>query len=69
MPGLAWDVVGHDPALYQLFAIQNRSFRIRKINGSRFHVPSDMSRHRLPTALNLGNEDSEVSGDTLSHVW
>ena len=56
---------GPDPVLYQLFAIQNRrSFPIRKKktsrNGSGSHVPSETSRHRPPTALELDSEHSRL---------
>ena len=65
----AW---GPDPVLYQLFAIQKRSFPIRKKtsrNGSGSHVPSKTPRYRLPTAFKLGSEDSQISGAYALQVW
>ena len=41
-----------------LFCIAKSRYRI----GSGPHVPSETSRHRPPTALKLGSEDSRLSG-------
>ena len=63
---------GPDPVLYKLCAIQNRSFPVRKKssrNGSGSHVPGNTARHRPPTALKLGSEDSQLSGAYDLQVW
>ena len=58
---------GPNPVLYErFFAIQyGRSLPIRKKmfkNGSGSHVPSETSGKRTSMALELGSEDSQLSG-------
>ena len=57
---------------YHFFAIQNkRSFLIRKKQPEMGQAPASQSRprDRPPTALNLGSEDSQLSGAYALQVW
>ena len=61
-----------DPFLDHFFLIGNDVFLyLKKLaqNVSGPHVPSETSRHRPPTALKLGSDDSQLRGAYALEVW
>ena len=64
---------GPDPVLDQFLCDTQQGVlsdqKPKSRNGSGSHFPSETSRHRPPTALKLGSEDSKLNGAYALQVW